>query len=70
MYETIEGKVVESKTASIHGAVFYDIVIQVAEGPRRLRFQDTFLHPAPEVGEYLKLELILGNVSAVQRSAK
>lgn len=52
---------------SIHGAVFYDVVLLVGSTARRVRFQDTFLHPAPKPGEYLRLELILGNVSDVQR---
>ncbi|GEM83290.1 MAG: hypothetical protein KatS3mg074_147 [Meiothermus sp.] len=67
MYETLEGSVLQAQIASIHGAVFYDVVLQAGDTVRRLRFQDTFLNPAPEPGEYLKIELILGNVSNVQR---
>jgi hypothetical protein len=67
MYETLEGQVIAAQVASIHGAVFYDVILQTPEGGRRLRFQDTFLNPAPQVGEVLKLELILGNVNNVER---
>lgn len=67
MYETLEGQVVQAQPASIHGAVFYDIVLQTAEGTRRLRFQDMFLSSPPQVGERLRLELILGNVNSVER---
>ncbi|GIW35710.1 hypothetical protein [Meiothermus sp.] len=67
MYETLEGSVLQARIASIHGAVFYDVVLQTGDTVRRLRFQDTFLNPAPEAGEYLQIELILGNVSNVQR---
>ncbi len=67
MCETLEGTVLQARIASIHGAVFYNVVLQTGHTARQLRFQDTFLNPAPEPGEYLKIELILGNVSDVQR---
>ncbi len=67
MYETLEGSVLQSQVASIHGAIFYDVVLQTGDTTRWLRFQDTFLNPAPKLGEYLKIELILGNVSEVRR---
>lgn len=67
MYETLEGQVIQAQAASIHGAVFYNIILQTAEGLRRLRFQDSFLNPAPQAGENLRLELILGNVNSVER---
>lgn len=67
MHQTLEGTVMQAQALSIHGAVFYEILLQTAEGPRRVRFQDTFLSPAPRVGEKLRLELILGNVSSVER---
>ena len=67
MFESLEGQVVQANAASIHGAVFYDITLQTAEGLRRLRFQDTFLSPAPMVGERLKVDLLLGNVNGVER---
>ncbi|WP_299433396.1 hypothetical protein [uncultured Meiothermus sp.] len=67
MYETLEGSVLQSQITSIHGVVFYEVVLQTGAAARRLRFQDTFLNPAPRAGEYLKIELILGNVSEVRR---
>ncbi|MBO1435689.1 hypothetical protein [Meiothermus sp. CFH 77666] len=67
MYETLVGSVLQVQTASIHGVVFYDVVLQTDSSAIRVRFQDTFLNPAPKPGEYLKVELILGNVSDVQR---
>ncbi|MBF6593524.1 MAG: hypothetical protein IVW51_03630 [Thermaceae bacterium] len=67
MFESLEGEVVQSQAASIHGAVFYDIVLKTAEGLRRLRFQDSFLSTAPKVGERLKIDLLLGNVNGVER---
>ncbi len=67
MYETLEGPVLQVEVASIHGVVFYDVVLKTEDAVRGLRFQDTFLQPAPQTGEYLKVELILGNVSSVQR---
>ncbi|MER3554650.1 MAG: hypothetical protein C4331_09970 [Meiothermus sp.] len=67
MFESLEGEVMQAHAASIHGAVFYDIILQTAEGLRRLRFQDTFLNPAPTVGERLKIDLLLGNVNGVER---
>ncbi|MDX2007700.1 MAG: hypothetical protein SFU83_20875 [Meiothermus sp.] len=70
MYETLEGQVVAAQVASIHGAVFYDVVVQTSVGGRRLRFQDTFLSPAPKAGEFLRIELILGNVNGVERIAQ
>ncbi|MGK0617456.1 hypothetical protein [Meiothermus cerbereus] len=69
MYETLEGTVVHAQVANIHGAVFYDVVLQTPEGRRHLRFQDTFLNPPPREGEHLRLELILGNVNEVRRIA-
>ncbi|RIH87782.1 hypothetical protein [Calidithermus roseus] len=65
--QTLEGTVLQAQALSIHGAVFYDLLLQTAEGSRRVRFQDTFLSPAPQAGEKLRLELILGNVSSVER---
>ncbi|HEU4740832.1 MAG TPA: hypothetical protein VFS50_04455 [Meiothermus sp.] len=67
MYETLEGRVVQAQAASIHGAVFYDLILQTENGLRRLRFQDTFLSPAPQTGEQLRIELVLGNVNHVER---
>lgn len=67
VYETLEGSVLQARIVSIHGAVFYDVVLQTGDTARQLRFQDTFLNPAPEPGEYLKIELVLGNVINVQR---
>jgi hypothetical protein len=67
MYETLEGEVVRAHTSSIHGAVFYDLVLQTAEGLRHLRFQDTFLNPPPLAGEWLRVETLLGNVTSVER---
>lgn len=67
MYETLEGPVLQVQTISIHGAVFYEVVLQTPHAPRRLRFQDTFLRPGPIAGEHLRIELILGNVHDVQR---
>jgi hypothetical protein len=69
VYETLEGSVLQYQFVSIHGAVFYDVVLQIGNTSRRLRIQDNFLNPEPRVGEYLKIELILGNVSNVQRIA-
>jgi len=67
MYETLEGSVLQAQATNIHGVVFYDVVLQTHQAIRRLRFQDTFLSPAPTVGEYLRVELILGNVHDVRR---
>ncbi|WP_018465720.1 hypothetical protein [Calidithermus timidus] len=67
MHETLEGTILQAQALSIHGAVFYDLLLQTAEGPRRVRCQDTFLSPPPQAGEKLRLELILGNVSSVER---
>lgn len=67
MYETLEGQVMAAQVANIHGAVFYDIIVQTSQGGRRLRFQDTFLNPAPQAGEFLKIDLLLGNVTNVER---
>lgn len=67
MYETLEGTVMQAQSVSIHGAIFYDVVLQTPQGLRRLRFQDTFLRPAPQNGERLRLELILGNVNSAER---
>lgn len=65
--QTLEGTVLQAQAVSIHGAVFYDVVLQTGESAVRVRFQDTFLSPAPQAGENLRLELILGNVSSVER---
>ncbi len=70
MFESLQGQVIQAQANSIHGAVFYDVVLQTAEGLRRLRFQDTFLSPAPSMGDYLKVELLLGNVNGVERVSK
>ncbi|MER3444622.1 MAG: hypothetical protein C4333_11095 [Meiothermus sp.] len=67
MHQTLEGAVLQAQAVSIHGAVFYDVVLQTGEGAVRVRFQDTFLSPAPQAGERLRLELILGNVHRVER---
>ncbi|WP_122959142.1 hypothetical protein, partial [Meiothermus taiwanensis] len=66
---TLEGSVLQVQAISIHGAVFYEVVLQTPQAVRRLRFQDTFLHPGPTTGEHLRIELILGNVHNVQRIA-
>lgn len=70
MFESLQGQVIQAQANSIHGAVFYDVVLQTAEGLRRLRFQDTFLSPAPSMGDYLKVEVLLGNVNGVERVSK
>ena len=70
MYETLQGQVIQAQTHSIHGAIFYEIILQTSDGLRRLRFQDTFLSPAPSTGDHLKVELILSNVSGVERVSK
>lgn len=70
MFESLQGQVIQAQANSIHGAVFYDVVLQTAEGLRRLRFQDTFLSPAPSMGDYLKVELLLGNINGVERVSK
>lgn len=70
MYESLQGQVIQAQASSIHGVIFYDVVLQTAEGPRRLRFQDTFLSPAPGMGDYLRVELLLGNVNGVERVSK
>ena len=57
----------QCRVVRIHGAVFYDLELQVGEFVRRVRFQDSFLSPEPKTGELLRIELILGNVSEVQR---
>lgn len=67
MYETLEGSVLHAEAVSIHGAIFYDLVLQTQGTVRQLRFQDTFLNPAPKRGECLQVVLILGNVHEVQR---
>jgi hypothetical protein len=67
MYETLEGSVLHAEAVSIHGAIFYDLVLQTQNAVRKLRFQDTFLSPAPKQGECLQVVLILGNVHEVKR---
>ncbi|MCL4454505.1 MAG: hypothetical protein M1157_02550 [Deinococcus sp.] len=67
MLQTLEATVLQAQAVSIHGAVFYDLLLKTPDGPRRLRFQDTFLSPEPKIGDKLRFELVLGNVTNVER---
>lgn len=67
MYETLEGQVLQARAVSLHGAMFYDLMLQTPQGLRHLRFQDSFLAPPPLAGEWLRVELLLGNVTRAER---
>lgn len=67
MQETITGTVRGVQSVGIHGLTFYTLVLEVAGERRLLRVPQDQLPGGAQEGEVLRVDLLLGQPTAVRR---